>query len=90
MGGQSRVLRVVLKDIPDEALRGVLKDFLDGALEGVLLSVSLRVLSAMSLPTSSSSNFSLWYGGVSVWGVGILGAILTWVCLGLSVPGLTR
>ena len=35
-GGSVESLRVVLKDVPNEALGGVLKNFLDGALEGVL------------------------------------------------------
>ena len=52
-------LRVVLEDVPDDALKGVLKGF---------STVSLTVLLVASLTMSSSSNFSWWYGGVSVWG----------------------
>ena len=50
MGGQSRVLKVVLADVLDDALEGFLGNFLDDALGGVS---QWRLLRRSLAPTCS-------------------------------------
>ena len=83
-GGSVESLRVVLEDVPNEALGGVLEDFRDRALEGVL-DGSLGGVPDSLVGDVPSEIFQLRLFLV-VWGrecvgVGVLGAILD---LGLS------
>ena len=71
MGGQLRVYEWFLKMFPTRPSEVFSKTFATVLLRVFSMvpsAVSLTVLSAMSLLRSSSSGFSWWYGGVSVWG----------------------